>query len=68
MKHIFISLLAILVLGACREKDKKVLVEFRGKTIYNDVPARTIATIWESLNERNDLQQVFCAEIKVSLN
>lgn len=47
--------------------DKKVSVEFAGKVIYNEIPKRTIATIWNSLNERNDLEQVFCAQIKVSL-
>jgi predicted esterase len=47
--------------------DKKVNVIFNGKTIYNNIPKRNIATIWNSLNERNDLNQVFCAKIDVSL-
>ncbi len=48
--------------------DQKVLVEFDGKIIYNEIPKRTIANIWKSLNERNDLEQVFCVEIKVTLD
>ncbi len=47
--------------------DKKVNVLFKGKSIYNDIPKRKVATIWNSLNERNDLNQVFCAKISVSL-
>jgi len=47
--------------------DKKVIVEFNGRVLYNEVPKRTISAIWESLNERNDLQQVFSAQIEVSL-
>jgi len=47
--------------------DKKVTVLFKGKTIYNDIPKRKVATIWNSLNERNDLNQVFCAKISVRL-
>lgn len=47
--------------------NKKVTVEFKGKVIYNEIPKRNVATIWKSLNERNDLEQVFCAQIKVIL-
>ncbi len=47
---------------------KKVRVEFGGKVVYNAVPKRTVSTIWKSLNDSNDLEQVFCAEIKVALN
>jgi hypothetical protein len=47
--------------------NKKVKVEFGGKVIYNKVPSRTISNVWTSLNQRNDLEQVFCAEIQVSL-
>ncbi|WP_372950496.1 hypothetical protein [Mariniphaga sp.] len=47
--------------------DKKVTVEFDGKVLYNEVPKRTISAIWESLTERNDPQQVFSAQIEVSL-
>jgi poly(3-hydroxybutyrate) depolymerase len=48
--------------------NKKVKVEFMGKVIFNEIPKRNIAVIWESLNNRNDLEQVFCAQIKLSLN
>ena len=47
--------------------DKKVTVEYNGKVIYSDIPPRTIAQIWKSLNERNDSNQVFFAQIEVSL-
>lgn len=47
--------------------DKKVKVEFNGKVLYNEVPKRTISVVWESLNKRNDPQQVFSAQIEVSL-
>lgn len=47
--------------------DKKVSVRYNGKTIYNAVPKRSVSRIWKSLNERNDLQQVFCTKINVSL-
>ncbi len=48
--------------------DKKVEVEYNGEVIYNDKPNRTLATLWESLEERNDTNQVFSARIEVSLN
>lgn len=48
--------------------NKKVTVEYKGKTIYSAIPKRSFATIWNSLNERNDLEQVFCAEIELTLN
>lgn len=47
--------------------DKKVSIEYNGQVIYNAIPERTISTLWKSLNNCNDLEQVFCAEIKVSL-
>ncbi|HSH20009.1 MAG TPA: alpha/beta hydrolase [Draconibacterium sp.] len=47
--------------------NKKVTVTYNGKVIYNDNPKRTIATIWNSLNNRNDLEQDFCAQIVVPL-
>ena len=49
------------------DPDKKVTVEFDEKVLYDEVPKRTISTIWESLSERNDPQQVFSAQIEVSL-
>jgi poly(3-hydroxybutyrate) depolymerase len=48
--------------------DKKVSVEFNGEVIYNAVPKRTLSVIWKSLNEHNDLEQVFTAEIAVALD
>lgn len=48
--------------------DKNVSVVYMGNEVYSGVPIRNVATIWKSLNERNDLQQVFSAEIQVSLN
>lgn len=48
--------------------DENIKIEYNGNIIYDDIPRRTVATVWRSLNERNDLQQVFCAEIQVSLN
>ena len=46
---------------------KKVTVEYNGEVIYNDIPRRNIAQIWKSLTERNDPEQVFSAQIEVSL-
>lgn len=48
--------------------DKKVKVEYNGQTIYNDIPKRSISTIWLSLNKRNDLKQVFSSRIELTLN
>lgn len=48
--------------------DKEVTVMYNDEVIYNDVHKRTIAQIWKSLSERNDPNQVFSAQIKVSLN
>ncbi len=48
--------------------NKKVEVEYNGEVIYNKKPARTIATLWESLEQRTDTNQVFSARIEVSLN
>jgi predicted esterase len=47
--------------------DKKVTVKYNGEVIYSDIPNRTIAQIWKSLTERNDPNQVFFAQIEVSL-
>ncbi|MCY1721009.1 hypothetical protein OU798_11695 [Prolixibacteraceae bacterium Z1-6] len=47
--------------------DKKVNVIVNGKSVFNAIAPRSIATIWKSLSERNDLEQFFCAEINVSL-
>lgn len=47
--------------------DKKVTIKYDGEVIYNDIPQRTIAQIWKSLNERNDPNQVFSAQIEVYL-
>ncbi|NQU51585.1 MAG: alpha/beta hydrolase [Bacteroidetes bacterium] len=48
--------------------NKDVSVEFRGEIIYNEIPKRTISNIWNSLNNHNDAEQVFCAQIEISLN
>ena len=47
--------------------NQKVSIIYKGTEIYSAVPARTIATIWQSLSERNDTKQVFSAEIEVNL-
>ncbi len=47
--------------------NKTVTVEFNGQTIYHAVPKRSISTIWESLKNRNDLKQVFTAQIELTL-
>lgn len=48
--------------------DKKVKIEFNGKVLFDEFPVRNFAAIWKSLKERNDLEQVFSAEIEVELN
>jgi hypothetical protein len=48
--------------------NKKVKVEYDGQTIYDDIPKRNVSTIWLSLNNRNDLNQVFSAQIELDLN
>lgn len=48
--------------------NKKVRVEYNENVVYNDIPTRNISTIWKSLNEKNDLEQVFSAEIKLTLD
>ncbi len=48
--------------------DQNVVIEYNGEVLFNNKPERTIATVWESLNARNDPNQVFSARIKVYLN
>ncbi len=48
--------------------DKKVTVEYNGQTIYNEIPKRSVSTLWESLNNHNDLKQVFSSRIELTLN
>lgn len=47
--------------------DKKVTVKYNGEVIYSDIPERNIVQIWNSLIKRNDPNQVFFAQIEVSL-
>uniref|UniRef100_UPI003216ABA4 hypothetical protein n=1 Tax=uncultured Draconibacterium sp. TaxID=1573823 RepID=UPI003216ABA4 len=67
VKADLVSELIIRLNDAMLDLDKKVNVVVNGTSVFNGVPKRSVSTIWKSLNERNDLQQVFCAEIKVSL-
>lgn len=46
---------------------QKVKVFYNGQLLYNAVPVRNVATVWKSLSERNDPEQVFSAEIEVNL-
>src|SRR5690554_2102527 len=48
--------------------DRNVVVNYNGDVLYDDIPVRTISSIWETMFTRNDLQQVFSARIEVSLN
>ncbi len=48
--------------------DKVVTVEYNGQTIYNGIPKRSVSTIWLSLNNHNDLKQVFSSRIELNLN
>lgn len=48
--------------------DQNVVIEYNGEVLYNKKPERTIATVWESLNNRNDPNQVFSAQIEVYLD
>lgn len=47
--------------------DQKVKVFYNGQLLYDAVPVRNVATIWKSLSERNDPEQVFSAQIEVHL-
>ena len=47
--------------------DKKVKVFYNDQILYDAVPTRNIASIWKSLNQRNDLNQYFSAEIALTL-
>lgn len=62
-----ISTLEVLLNDEMLDLDKKVKVIFGGKEIYHAIPTRNIATIWQSLSERNDSKQVFSAKITVNL-
>lgn len=48
--------------------NEKVKVIYDGKIVYEKIPQRAVSTIWQSLNERNDLEQVFSSQIQISLN
>jgi poly(3-hydroxybutyrate) depolymerase len=54
--------------GDMLDLDNKVTVEYNGQTIYNDIPKRCVSTIWQSLNNRNDLKQFFSSRIELNLN
>lgn len=60
--------LSILLNDKMLDLGKKVTVKYNDKVLYNDKPVRNIANIWKSLNQRNDLNQVFSAEVKVQIN
>ncbi len=47
--------------------DRPVRVQYRGKTVYEGIPQRTIGTIAQSLSERGDPAALYTAEIRVDL-
>ena len=49
------------------DMDKKVMVEYNGKTIFDGTIKRSVSAIWKTLNEHNDLNQYFSAEIELTL-
>lgn len=48
--------------------DEDVVVEYDDAILFNGRPKRTIAAVWESMKDRNDPQQAFCARIELTLN
>ena len=62
-----VSRLLIFLNDEMIDLDRNVQVEYNGSVIYDEKPERTIAAIWESLNGRNDMDQVFYSQIEVSL-
>jgi len=48
--------------------DQPVRVKFKGKTVAEIQPMRTLETIWESLKQRPDPESVTSARIDVKLN
>ncbi|MFV0589899.1 MAG: hypothetical protein ACK5M7_00820 [Draconibacterium sp.] len=48
--------------------DQKVKVFYNSQLLYDAVPVRNVASIWKSLSERNDEEQVFSAQIDLHLN
>jgi predicted esterase len=47
--------------------NQKVRVHYNGAVIYDARPKRTVAALWNSMNGRNDREQLFFSEIEVSL-
>ena len=66
-KATLIPSLIVLLNDEMLDLNKKVKVIYQGKEIYHAVPTRNIATIWQSLSERNDTNQVFSAKITINL-
>ncbi|MCK3683580.1 dienelactone hydrolase family protein [Maribellus sp. YY47] len=62
-----IDTLSIRLNGDMLKLDQKVRVFYNGQLLYDAVPTRNVATIWKSLSERNDPEQVFSAQIEVNL-
>ena len=48
--------------------DDIVEVEYNKDLLFRGKPERTIATVWETMKDRNDPRQVFSARIEVYLN
>ncbi|WP_347838953.1 hypothetical protein [uncultured Draconibacterium sp.] len=48
--------------------DKKITVEYKGEVVFNGKVKRSVSTVWKTLNERNDLNQYFSAEIELTLD
>lgn len=48
--------------------DKKVTIKYNGEIIFNEKASRSVSAIWKTLNEHNDLNQYFSAEIELTLN
>ncbi|WP_167604738.1 alpha/beta hydrolase [Maribellus sediminis] len=60
--------LLILLNDKMLDPDQNVKVLYKDKVLYDAVPTRNIASIWKSLDQRNDLNQYFSAEIALTLN
>ncbi len=48
--------------------NKPVRVTYKGETVYNDSPKRTIETLVQALKERGDPKAMYTAEITVAPN
>jgi hypothetical protein len=47
--------------------DQPVTVQYRGETVYEGTPKRTVGTIAQTLEERGDYRTMYTAEIDVKL-